>query len=673
MHKINYNPMKSWSKHFAFLMLVIGFYLNSNAQWEPCLGLDGGNTGYIIEVDSHLLTTCRWSTYMTTNDFQSEWTKCPGANGGRMLMVDSVLFSHGTMISMLRSFDYGITWESIPGYSQTISMSAIGSTIFFDYGGILLKSENYMDSVETVTVFPNVDLMGTYSYDSLLIAFSILGSNSIFRSVDTANTWDTISTIGLQLGNFQVREMIYFNDSIWCYSQRNIYCLLPDESGWIKVNNGLPDDFIIGNMISCNSNLYCSTWKNGTYKLNLSDTTWYQINGSPNYASLSCVNNHIYGGTLTGPAKLDTSGKWHYNNKNIYHRDITSISAIEDTIYIYAENELFRSDNDGYSFYQIPGISGQQIITTDTSFYSRSSTDILVSSDFGNNWDTITGELENNLYHLAITDDYYFVSTSDGFFRSKTDSIGWSGPDTLIGTYGIYYFEAIDSVVIVVGDPWDNAIWISNDYGHTYDTLFTNRGIVLKTNRRFYVLYDEEILYSDDLGKTWNTIEIGETYSISHDEATMISGSYYGPFGYINLSYDNGNNWYNITDNIPTEAYPRFYNILFHNNRLLVSSDYNSLWYRDDILTNIEMSENLSQYNFSIYPVPVGKNLNIVSETEPSNCIFKVVSLMGQVCVEGKLYEKNSIINTSQLSPGVYIISFMTDGKFESQKFVKHQ
>jgi hypothetical protein len=667
--------MKSWSKHFAFFILVICFYLNSNAQWEPCLGLDGGNTGFIIEADSNLFTTCRYSTFKTTNDFQSEWTKCPGANGGQMLLVDSVLFSHGLMISMLRSFDYGNTWELIPGggFSETISMSSIGSTIFFDYSGILLKSENYMDSVETVTVFPDIDFMRTYSYDSLLMVYSIMGSNSIYRSVDTANTWDTISTSGLQSGNYQiVQGIVYFNDSIWCYSQRNIYCFLPDESGWIKITNGLPDDFIIVNMISCNSNLYCSTWKNGTFKLNLSDTTWHQINSSPNQASLSCVNNQIYGGTLTGPAKLDSLGKWHYNNKNIYHRDITSISALEDTIFIYAENELFRSDDDGFSFYHIPGINGQQIITTDTNFYSRSSTDILISSDYGYNWDTITGELEDNLYHLAITDDYYFVSTFDGFFRSKTDSIGWLGPDTLIGTYGIYYFEAIDSVVIVDGDPWDNAIWISNDYGHTYDTLFTNRGYIMKTDSRFYVLFDEEILYSDDLGNSWNSIDMGETYNISHDEATMISGSYSGPGGYINLSYDNGNNWYNITGNIPTENYPRFYNILFHNNRLLVSSDHNSLWYRDDILTNIDESKVLSQNSFNIYPVPVGNHLNIVSETVPLNCFFKVVNLMGQVCVEGKLYEQNLIINTSQLSPGVYIISFTSDNKFESKKFVKH-
>jgi hypothetical protein len=49
---------------------------------------------------------------------------------------------------------------------------------------------------------------------------------------------------------------------------------------------------------------------------------------------------------------------------------------------------------------------------------------------------------------------------------------------------------------------------------------------------------------------------------------------------------------------------------------------------------------------------------------------FEILNLMGQVVYTGDL-NKNSIVQTSSLSPGVYMIKFTTGRTFEYRKIIK--
>ncbi len=666
----------NYQRVFTILLFVLVTSINTNAQWQPCLGLEGGQSGNIIRADSFLLTSCIYSTYRTDINFSNEWEACPETNGGVLFQLDSCIISYKFNRSMKRSFDNGNTWEGISGYHSTNSMCSVGSTIFFDYGGLLLKSEDYMNSVETATHFPDIDIMKLFSKDSLLIAFDFFGVDLFHKSLDTAQSWDTITTQGFPTNQERIFGLEYFDGTIWTYGKSGIFYLNPEETYWYKANSGLQEEYILENLCVHNSELYCSTQYNGIFKLNISDTTWNYIEDSPNCGIMTEIDNQLYCGTNYGPTKMDSVGNWHTNFQGLFHRDISSLYNLTDAIYVYADNELFKSFDNGLNFEIIEGIVGNQIIATDSLLYSLSYSDILISKDNGISWDTITYGLQSSLYHLSITDNYYYISSSHGLFRSNPDSINWIVLDNGLSKSIISHFEVIDSVAIVDDSYYSDLVCISKDYGNSFDTLFVTNGKnipIKKKGNRFYILFNEYILYSDDLGTTWGEIQLENALCLDQNELYLVvSTNDPGPPSSLLISCDSGQTWTDIDDNIPQSGYWNYFNILFYDFRLFTSSTNNSLWFRDDILTSIPNPEIIIKDKALIYPNPANDIITLRLDSQIKEGTFVIFDINGRKLINGRVNGNQKDIDLSILNSGVYIIVLKYDSEIASQKFIKY-
>lgn len=673
--------MKTILRHtLLFLLFVFVISTGTNAQWQPSLGLEGGRNGQIIQSDSFLITTCENTIYRTSNDFTSPWDTCPDntGGGGGFLQVDSCIISYGIMHGMGRSFDNGLTWQWIPGYGSTASMCSVGSTIFFDYGNFLFKSDDYMDSAEMDTLFPDISFMILFSNDSLLIAMDY-NLDAIYHSTDTANSWDTITLNGLPTEQTSTFCITYYDNTIWLAGIYGVYYLNPEKTTWIEVNSGIPTGKWVWGVIGYNSELYCTVGNSGLFIFIPADSLWTYIENSPkNIRSISDINGELYCGSSNGPVKMDSLGIWHTNFEGLYHRNISSLSELNDTIYVYANDELFKSYDEGYSFEKIENVNGKQIITTDSIFYSLSYTDIIISRDYGVSWDTITKGLHSSLHHFSLTDSYYYVSSSHGLFRSRVDTINWIVLDEGLNTWTISHFEAIDSVVIVNDYYYSHLVCISKDYGDTFDTLFITDGAffpITKIGNRFYILNMSSILYSDDLGETWNEIFKERSFSLDQNEDYLVVGSDGpGPIEYLTISYDNGLTWTDIEGNLPSEDYGLYDNITFHNQRLFTSSSDNSLWYRDDILTKIPENDITDDKHekVNLYPNPVKDVITLELETTPDDCRFRVFDIQGREQINGTLNTKKTDIDLGKLKPGIYIIEVLTASGKTTRKIVKY-
>ena len=205
---------------------------------------------------------------------------------------------------------------------------------------------------------------------------------------------------------------------------------------------------------------------------------------------------------------------WYSNFEGIYHRDISSISAFNDTVYVCANDELFKLVNEESNFEKINNVYGRKSYVTDSAIYILSYTDFLISRDNGLTWDTLTNGLENYLYVFSVTNEYYLIASSKGLFRSRKDSINWIEMENGLSGYPIYSMEVIDSVVIV-NDAHEHYFCISRDYGTNFDTLFSNNNSstpITKRNNNFYIFFKGLISVSDDLGITWNDIYVYNPY-----------------------------------------------------------------------------------------------------------------------------------------------------------------
>ena len=90
---------------------------------------------------------------------------------------------------------------------------------------------------------------------------------------------------------------------------------------------------------------------------------------------------------------------------------------------------------------------------------------------------------------------------------------------------------------------------------------------------------------------------------------------------------------------------------------------------RSNVATNVVSGINkLGENNkINLYPNPVKNEFRIDFE---GGSTFEILNLMGQVVYNGNLI-KNTIVQTSNLSPGVYLIKFKTGKTFEYKRIIK--
>ena len=668
-------------KLIIILVVFLTIQTQSFAQWQPCQGLEGGGVDYVIKSDSFLLISSIHNIYRTDTNFLSPWEKCNDIGGGRFLKVDSCIFSNGVMQYIFRSFDNGNTWNQIEDNISPLTMCSIDNIIFLDYDNRIARSDDYLDTFNFVTSLPAVDNPQVWSYDSMLIISDDF-FDGIYQSVDTGSSWDTITTNGLPNGTFWANDMIYFDNTIWFGGDKGIYFLNSERTKWFEANSTLLVEEMILTLFVWDDELYCGTGKGGLYNFNQTDTAWIHVENSPKGILGLCeINDELYCGSSRGPYTMDTLGNWHTHFDGIYRRNISYLSELNDTIYTFANNDLFKSVNNGHYFDKINNVSGKQIIATDSVIYVLSGSDIIISRDNALSWDTITAGLEYRLDHLSITNDYYYVS-GNGLFRSRVDSIEWIELENGLSGGPMNYFEAIDSVVIV-DDNYANFVSISKDYGNTFDILFNTNDYsipIKKINNDFYILKQNLILFSDDLGETWEEISINNppciAWSIDQNEDYLVvGGGYTGVlYPYLSISVDNGQTWTDLVDNLPSSDYTLIDNVKIHNERLFASSQYNSLWYRDDILTGIS-ENNFSKEKFDkihLYPNPVKDVITLELLSTQENCQFRIFDIRGSEQINKKIIGMKTEIYLGELKSGIYIIEVINSSEKINQKIIKY-
>ena len=87
-----------------------------------------------------------------------------------------------------------------------------------------------------------------------------------------------------------------------------------------------------------------------------------------------------------------------------------------------------------------------------------------------------------------------------------------------------------------------------------------------------------------------------------------------------------------------------------------------------DPLYNAIADVNGVKNNFTIYPNPVGEQLNLVNAT---GCFIEVLDVTGKIILSKHVYEINSMLDVSELNSGLYFIRIEKNGAVSNLKFVK--
>ena len=429
-----------------------------------------------------------------------------------------------------------------------------------------------------------------------------------------------------------------------------------------------------------NNDLYCGVDPGGVYLWNSGDSTWIQYSNTPKDVNkLTFFNNEIFCATSHGPFSLDSTGGWHSYLEGLMHRTISSMDTCNGITYICADEELFSSSDQGETFEKMENGSGREIFTTDSMYYLLSYTGVFTSVDSGSTWDTILSGTYASVRDFSITPDYYYALKSGKLWRSAIDSIQMELLENNIQEMHMKYVEAIDSVVIACVTSNTTPLYISRDFGLSFEPLNLTGwyvGAIQKYENRFLILFDVPY-FSDDLGLSWNEIPVPDTlnYPIFTMDQSQNNFAIGGLQNFLWITDNWGNSWTALQDNLPSSSFNAHISFVsMFGNRIFTSPVINSLWYRDDIITGITDNEvdNTKHAKLHLYPNPVVDVITLEIESVTENSQFRILDIQGREQITGTLNTKKTNIDLGKLKPGIYIIEILTTSGKTSRKLIKY-
>jgi len=552
-------------------------------------------------------------------------------------------------------------------------MASNGSSIYVLDMDSVFRSDDDGNSWINVTGDLIINYDGNLLADQQVIYLDLkMGDGDLFRTLNSGLDWTEVTTSGLPESSYgYISCFIQDGDTTWAGTSDGVYIYFPGAFGWQSRSNGLPEGMAVSEMIIFQGEKYCGGY-DGIYRL--SGGTWMPYNEGLEGTyifGLTSTGNALYCLDRDGPWQKDPWSSWYPIFDNLNLIDVNSISFQDSVVWACTDGGLYKSTDLGLNFEKVPPDTLRYVykmIVTDSVLYLATYKGFYLSRDGGDTWITAnSGFVRLNVTVISVGPVYSYASSS-GLYRCLTGVYEWEKVPNSMGSANIWDVESKDSIVILeVYNDWAR---VSLDYGENFDTLFYGCNDFYTSQDNFYAIRDVPYYSYDGLNWTMIPMDEPEYKGVSiavQDDVIVTSGvlfSYWPYDRFVAVSYNFGQEWTNIVDNLPPMSWPYISHVNINENRIFACPMGMSLWYRDDLLTTIENPGDLSDINVRIYPNPFAENVMLEFEDEVKEKItVTVLDLLGNTVFSAT--EQNTrkvILDLGDQSSGIYFIR-VNDGR----------
>jgi len=449
-------------------------------------------------------------------------------NVRRLIKHDSVFLASIYGKSIYKSIDYGQTWHS--------SSNGLDA---------------YNESVSALAIFDNVVLAG-----------SIGGLN---YSLDYGDTWNIAQGY---TENDIVDGFTKFQDSILTITDRGKVFISKFGINWeLKYDFNGNSQFC--NICSNNSYTFAIGDSSSVYRSNDYCNNWTELSLPQNNLvlnSISCDGNNLAIGTMYHGILFssDNGLTWEYRNtgltkyyNRVYFLNDLLLCVSRDGIFVYEENKwVSRNDNQQYSS------CDELIVVNDTIITCRESWNLHLSSDDGENWNSINNgvfygdESHGEIYDiLKIGNNLFRVARYNGVLYSPDNGQNWEHRNNGLECSTIKQIEYNGECLFIVTDTC--GMYRSCDFGLNWapccpeiplNGFQSNTFELTETNGIVSLTFGEEY-YTTDGGETWTEIDPPLYFSDASikDSIIIIGGQYSNTL----ISTDNFQTWEIYNDGLP--------------------------------------------------------------------------------------------------------------------------
>ncbi len=558
----------------------------------------------------------------------------------RIYKIDDVLFGAYSRYfpgQMIRSFDYGITWETLPAANRLWAWDE-RRILSVGYNGAYL-SDDYGFTYKELLISGQYFSIPILKGDNIFIP----RQDTLFISHNLGASWNKIPTPAI-LNNYIVNFWAGSNDTIYAAFDKSIFV----------------------------SNDFGEHWNS----LNLKETP-----GILAYSEHVVAGNHILGNSEGKLFKSEDHGNsWARADRGFYSTKVTNLAANEHSLFAATTWEILRSEDKGASwklifndpddFYNGGGIGGVTVSGEEVYFIWKDST--YYSSNNGDNFQKVAFHDPYQVNGKLLEDKKFYKNYFYGLNRFQygifLDSISVNQGATHIFDFyllnGRAFVDPIEptNVVLYADDGWHT--WHeSNVMGADIQGLFYSVDSTL-------ILYNEKDMYlSYDKGVNWIKATVN-TQSITAydmlDNFCKSGDTWYasGLYGGIYFSVDHGLTW-NAQVNAFSGKFISVWSLVPHKGELFAGVSAAGVW----VYHSTSATQHLEQQNaagYQIAPNPFTQQFAVDFDTPSRQTIqLSLFNSNGQL-VQERFFEaiagKNHVvIDAKNYSSGIYTIH-ITDG-----------
>jgi photosystem II stability/assembly factor-like uncharacterized protein len=317
--------------------------------------------------------------------------------------------------------------------------------------------------------------------------------------------------------------------------------------------------------------------------------------------------------------------------------------ATDGRVNIYNSGSgIYRSINDGKSITLIrSGYSKGDVEYKDSLLYVYDRA-ILTSSNYGESWTNITGNLNDYILDYIYIEDSVVVSTKSGIFKSKLkDTNSWSGSNNGLSSMEVNMISNVGNDLYISSSP----------------TSSLDKGLGM--------------LKSIDMGQSWSKIENGfqgegRFQFVSESDGNLYAGNDFGLF----RSQNNGLDWTNIYSGTTVKQLVKISGLLYcvTGKGVIKSSDQGESWSTIytrqglNFLTNSRSNLIIGTQDGFVTSSDNGTSWNMVTTNSSVNVVFTLKSNESIVYAGGsKLYRsEDSGLSWVQIIDSIFVKSQFT-------------
>jgi photosystem II stability/assembly factor-like uncharacterized protein len=316
------------------------------------------------------------------------------------------------------------------------------------------------------------------------------------------------------------------------------------------------------------------------------------------------------------------------------------------------------------------------------------------SYDDGVTWDLIFNSLHGGIMSICtVGDSIICLGTWGGIYKSTDYGQTWS---LVLFAYNSEVFTTIESndegvlfagSINYSGDYSPGGVYRSDDNGSSWNlvgleyhfvssiVINSENEIYAGTRGQFYT-GTSGVYKSTDNGVNWQIMYennlVADMAMNDYDEIAIGCDSQEGAPGGIFCSYDDGGNWEEITNNLPTDTFDQI--IFRSDNHLYTIPHFDDKLYKTQTAVNIpDYLLDGNQKNTTVFPNPAHDEIQILICNNQKYEIA-ILDIFGHIVINStqNISTDPIKINIHNLNPGLYFIQCKSNQGIESIKFVKY-